>query len=162
MVRRLPLTTSCFAVWFSWYHVKLVDFVFMVLGCLILSISCSTWPPQRRNLTSHCLMSFISSFAIWFDFRGAKLLDLSCFFSCCWTFSTSCQAARFFPTCHVIWSCGQNATLFGLRPRGESTKTKGHMNLEIGERTSETCREVQTILIHREGVKMVAMPSFQS
>ena len=30
------------------------------------------------------------------------------------------------------------------------------MNVEIGERNLETCREVQTILIHREGVKMVA------
>ena len=42
MLRRLPLTTSCFAVWFSPYHVKLVDFVFIVLRCLILSASCST------------------------------------------------------------------------------------------------------------------------
>lgn len=107
MLRRLPLTTSCFAVWFSRYHVKLVDFVFIVLRCLILSASCSTWPSQRRNLTSHCLMSFISSFAIWFDFHGAKLFDLSCFFSCCLTFSTSCQAARFFfnMSCYLIlWS----------------------------------------------------------
>ena len=30
------------------------------------------------------------------------------------------------------------------------------MNVEIGERNLETCREVQAILIHREGVKMVA------
>ena len=28
------------------------------------------------------------------------------------------------------------------------TKTKGHMNVEKGERVLETCREVQTILIH--------------
>jgi hypothetical protein len=30
------------------------------------------------------------------------------------------------------------------------------MNVEIGERNMGTCKEVQTMLIHREGVKMVA------
>ena len=35
-------------------------------------------------------------------------------------------------------------------------KAEGHMNVEICERNMETCKEVQTMLIHREGVKMVA------
>ena len=117
MLRCFTLPTSCQTAWCCVHQVMKFDLFFMMLGCLVFSISCYAAGPS--HLMSGCLMSPKSCYAFCFCFtlHAAALFDLillmlRCFTTrptaCCLMFSTSDLCFL------IVWSCLGDATLLDL------------------------------------------------